>query len=228
MAAGDGPAGRNGGNTPHMNRFLGGRFGRPLTLVVALLSLTLALGTPVSANAAVRTPSHVVAKNATGTMKSYVTGTASRGRTVVGSFTPSKFVEKNGQLRAIGKLNVVTRGPGKDLHRVKYGVSMLVKRGSVAQHRQPSARRASPGRGRPRLVRRAQPGARPAGPQPARPRGAPEQVVLDIVAVTGAGNLLGNLLCAVAGLLDGSACSARWPTCSTRSWPPSGSDTSDS
>src|SRR5688572_4369306 len=31
------------------------------------------------------------------------------------------------------------------------------------------------------------------------------QVVLDIVAVTGAGNLLGNLLCAVAGLLDGGA-----------------------
>jgi hypothetical protein len=29
------------------------------------------------------------------------------------------------------------------------------------------------------------------------------RVVLDIVAVTGAGNLLGNLLCAVAGLLDG-------------------------
>jgi hypothetical protein len=28
--------------------------------------------------------------------------------------------------------------------------------------------------------------------------------VLDIVARTGAGNLLGNLLCAVAGLLDGS------------------------
>ena len=30
------------------------------------------------------------------------------------------------------------------------------------------------------------------------------QVVLDIVAQSGAGNLLGNLLCAVAGLLDGS------------------------
>ena len=27
--------------------------------------------------------------------------------------------------------------------------------------------------------------------------------VIDIVAVTGAGNLLGNLLCAVTGLLDG-------------------------
>lgn len=31
------------------------------------------------------------------------------------------------------------------------------------------------------------------------------QVVLDIVAQTGAGNLLGNLLCAVVGLLDGVA-----------------------
>ncbi len=29
------------------------------------------------------------------------------------------------------------------------------------------------------------------------------QVILDIVGVTGAGNLLGNLLCAVTGLLDG-------------------------
>ncbi len=31
------------------------------------------------------------------------------------------------------------------------------------------------------------------------------QVVLDIIGTTGAGNLLGNLLCAVAGLLDGGA-----------------------
>ena len=30
-----------------------------------------------------------------------------------------------------------------------------------------------------------------------------DRVVLDIVAQTGAGNLLGNLLCAVTGLLDG-------------------------
>ncbi len=29
------------------------------------------------------------------------------------------------------------------------------------------------------------------------------RVLLDVVAVSGAGNLLGNLLCAVAGLLDG-------------------------
>lgn len=30
-----------------------------------------------------------------------------------------------------------------------------------------------------------------------------DEVVLDIVAVPGPGNLLGNLLCAIAGLLDG-------------------------
>ena len=30
-----------------------------------------------------------------------------------------------------------------------------------------------------------------------------DKVVLDIVAATGAGNLLGNLLCAITGLLDG-------------------------
>jgi hypothetical protein len=31
-----------------------------------------------------------------------------------------------------------------------------------------------------------------------------DKVVLDVTAVAGAGNLLGNLLCAVAGLLDGT------------------------
>jgi hypothetical protein len=30
-----------------------------------------------------------------------------------------------------------------------------------------------------------------------------DQVVLDITAETGSGNLLGNLLCAITGLLDG-------------------------
>ena len=32
-----------------------------------------------------------------------------------------------------------------------------------------------------------------------------DRVVLDITAQSGPGNLLGNLLCAVAGLLDGNA-----------------------
>lgn len=36
-----------------------------------------------------------------------------------------------------------------------------------------------------------------------------DRVVLDITAISGPGNLLGNLLCAIAGLLDGSGTSAQ-------------------
>jgi len=187
-----------------MIHLLGRPLRRPLALVVALLSLTLVLGTPVSAGAAVRTPSHRVAHTDAGTMKSYVYGTASNHRRVVGSFTPHRFVVKNGHLRAIGKLNIVTRGPGKDLHRVKYGVSMLVKRGKVSNVGNFGAGSKLPA-------------AAPLGscdilnlvlgPLDLNLLGLTvhlNRVVLDIVAVTGAGNLLGNLLCAVAGLLDGT------------------------
>ena len=171
---------------------LGRHTRRPLALVVALLSLTLVVGTPVTANAAVRTPTHTVLKSDAGSMKSYVHGTASRGRTVAGSFTPRKFVTKSGRLWAVGKLNVVTRGPGKDLHRVKYGVALPVKRGSVANV-------GTFGSGDVlNLV---------LGPLDLNLLGLKvhlDKVVLDITAVPGAGNLLGNLLCAVAGLLDGT------------------------
>jgi hypothetical protein len=189
-----------------MKRLLGGRIGRPLTLVVALLSLTLALGTPVAANAAVPTPSHTVAKSAAGTMKSYVTGTASRGRTVVGSFTPSKFVQKNGKLAAVGKLDVVTRGPGKDLHRVKHGVTMYLKNASVAQTGTFGSGAKVPASARTAALGSCDVLNLVLGPLDLNLLGLEvhlKQVVLDVVAVSGAGALLGNLLCAVAGLLDG-------------------------
>jgi hypothetical protein len=181
---------------------LGRHVRRPLALVVALLSLTLVVGTPVNANAAVRTPSHTVLKSDNGTMKSYVHGTASRGRTVVGSFTPRKFVTKSGKLWAVGKLNVVTRGPGKDLHRVKYGVALPVKRGSVANV-------GNFGSGS-RMPTSAALGSCDVlnlvlGPLDLNLLGLKvhlDKVVLDVTAVAGAGNLLGNLLCAVTHLLD--------------------------
>jgi hypothetical protein len=188
-----------------MIHLLGRPLRRPLALVVALLSLTLVLGTPVSAGAAVRTPSHRVAHSDAGTMKSFVHGTASHHRRVVGSFTPRKFVVRNGHLRAIGKLDVVTRGPGKDLHRVKHGVSMLVKRGKVSNVGNFGAGGKMASSAAPlgscdilNLV---------LGPLDLNLLGLKvhlNQVVLNIVGATGAGNLLGNLLCAVAGLLDGS------------------------
>ena len=152
---------------------LGRHVRRPLALVVALLSLTLVVGTPVNANAAVRTPSHTVLKSDNGTMKSYVHGTASRG-------------------------------PGKDLHRVKYGVALPVKRGSVANV-------GNFGSGS-RMPTSAALGSCDVlnlvlGPLDLNLLGLKvhlDKVVLNVTAVAGAGNLLGNLLCAVAGLLDGT------------------------
>jgi hypothetical protein len=188
-----------------MINLLGRPLRRPLALVVALLSLTLVLGTPVSAGAAVRTPTHTVAKSDAGVMKSFVHGTASHHRRVVGSFTPRTFVVRNGQLKAIGKLDVVTRGPGKDVHRVKRGVAMTVKRGKVSNvgnfgggSRMPAAAAPLGSCDILNLV---------LGPLDLNLLGLTvhlNQVVLDVVAVTGAGNLLGNLLCSVAGLLDGT------------------------
>jgi hypothetical protein len=186
-----------------MSQLLRRQLRRPLALVVALLSLTLVLGTPASAGAAVRTPRHTVASNDQGNMKSYVYGTASHHRRVVGSFTPHHFfVGRDGHLKAGGKLNIVTRGPGRDVHRVQKGIVMDVRRynvggafgsGSAAM---PAA--AATSCNILNLV---------LGPLDLNLLGLKvhlNRVVLDIVAVTGAGNLLGNLLCAVAGLLDGT------------------------
>jgi hypothetical protein len=188
-----------------MKHFLGKRMARPIALVAALLSLALALGTPFTANAAVRTPSHLVAHSAAGTMHSYVHGTGSGGHRIVGSFTPHRFVVRNGHLKAIGKLDVVSRGPGRDRHAVRYGVVMPVHKATVSDVRYFAAG----GKGMPaaaalgscdilNLV---------LGPLDLNLLGLKvhlDKVVLNITAIAGAGNLLGNLLCAVAGLLDGS------------------------
>ncbi len=191
-----------------MNQRLGKRLGRPFALVAALLTLALTLGSPgigmATAQAAVRTPSHTVLKNDNGRLTSYVYGTTTKGRHVVGTFKPRTFVVRNGHMRAIGKLVVVTRGPGKDRKLTKYGVSMPVKRASVANvDNFPTG-----GKG--------MPAAAPLGscdilnlvlgPLDLNILGLEihlNRVVLDIIATTGAGNLLGNLLCQVAGLLDG-------------------------
>jgi hypothetical protein len=190
-----------------MNQHLGKRLGRPIALVAALLTLALTLSSPgigVAAAKSVRTPTHTVLKSDAGRMKSYVYGTTTRGRTIVGSFTPRKFVVRNGHLRAVGKLNMVTRGPGKDRHLVKYGASFPVKRAIAGQTRSFPAG----GKGLPasaplgscdvlNLV---------LGPLDLNVLGLEvhlKKVVLDIIA-TPAGGLLGQLLCGLGNLLNAS------------------------
>ena len=169
--------------------------------VVALALLTVTGGWVAAATATTGdevSAASTVAKNANGKLKSVVKGKTSGGGTLGGSFTPLKFKDKNGVPVVKGVLE------GKIAHadgsKSTFTAIRTLEVTKVAGHKLDAAVTA--------------PGAVAAcdilnlvlGPLDLNVLGLEvhlKQVVLDIVAVGGAGNLLGNLLCAVAGLLDG-------------------------
>jgi hypothetical protein len=127
-----------------------------------------------------------------------VRGTFGRNGTVRGTFVPDRFFMRGGEAYANGILRAtMRRGNGDLVGRTTRRVSVPVRNGSTAAGAAGQA-------------------AQPAvcnilnlvlGPLDLNLLGLEvhlNRVVLDIVARTGAGNLLGNLLCAVAGLLDGT------------------------
>ncbi|QIK65516.1 ABC transporter substrate-binding protein [Nocardioides sp. HDW12B] len=147
----------------------------------------------------------VVMKNEFGKARSLVTGTFGAAGTATGTFTPKRFfVNDDGVMMVAGVVKAkLTRASGKvegvDRQRVR---TEVVSANGAALGAAPAAA-----------------GARAAaqaaecdvlnlvlGPLDLNLLGLQvslDTVVLDIIAVSGAGNLLGNLLCAVAGLLDG-------------------------
>jgi hypothetical protein len=136
-----------------------------------------------------------VAKTAEGKMKSKIVGETSTGRKVTGSFKPKRFVEKNGAIFAKG----VIRGTfeTKSGATKKFKVKRLVPVKKIEGTRVTA-----------RALNRADCDVLNLvlGPLDLNVLGLTvslNRVLLDVVAVSGAGNLLGNLLCAVAGLLDG-------------------------
>jgi hypothetical protein len=172
----------------------------------ALLSAALMVGTPslVGASAVADdnrpTTSPVVAKNDQGTMKAKVSGTTEKGHRVKGSFTPTEFIADGDQLKVLGTVEGKMLGKGKPRSFSK-DVTMTVKKIEGAG----ASALAAGGKGMPsqaaiscdvlNLV---------LGPLDLNLLGLQvnlQQVVLDIVAVPGA--LLGDLLCAVSGLLSG-------------------------
>lgn len=174
--------------------------------VAALLALAMVFVAPTSATAgrsatANKTGSAVVAKSDQGTLRSAISGTTSDGRRVSGTFTPMKFVEQDGALAVEGVIDGVIRGKGAP------ETFSAVRTLTVQEVNTPDGALPIGGKG--------MPGAAAAGacdilnlvlgPLDLDLLGLQvhlDQVVLDIVAQSGAGNLLGNLLCAVAGLLD--------------------------
>jgi len=128
-----------------------------------------------------------------GTYTSKVRGTFGREGTVRGTFSPERFVAQRGEVFAVGVLDAtLRRGNGELVGKATRTVSIPVQSAST------DGARGGAGCDILNLV---------LGPLDLNLLGLEihlNRVVLDIVAVPGAGNLLGNLLCAVAGLLDGT------------------------
>ena len=138
-----------------------------------------------------------MAKSPLGSAQSAFTGTTASGKRVTGSFTPFRFTKKNGNLRARGLVRGVVHqaGPNRTFARRADLPVRRVNGTSVANARQAAAAAAVCRILRLRL-----------GPINLNLLGlriTTNRIKLNIVAVPGPGNLLGNLLCGIAGLLDG-------------------------
>jgi hypothetical protein len=184
-----------------------GRLASIMAGVVATSMLAFTAGTaaavePGSAGAVTAatqrsTTAGPVLSNTYGTMKARIRGTFGKNGVVTGTFTPRRFAKDNGALEAVGMLHAkLTRADGTVVGTKDKVVTLPVK----------SAQGTPVGRVAPRapdcailhLV---------LGPLDLNLLGLKvhlDKVVLNIDAAPGAGNLLGNLLCAVAGLLDNS------------------------
>ena len=174
----------------------------PVTAASLALATGLSVGTATAAGAATTSPARggpVPASSASvlGTVTAPVTGSftnAAGTGTFTGSFRPQKFSLANGVLEATGRLTgTLTSADGTQLGRVNQVVTLPVSTTANAA----SATNAPAVCGILNLV---------LGPLNLNLLGLVvtlNQVHLTITAVPGAGNLLGNLLCAVANLLNG-------------------------
>lgn len=175
--------------------------GLVLSVALAATGATARVGTagsPTSTSGAQSTAaaqSGPIARNAQGRMVSRLVGETASGRQVTGTFTPLRFVRRDGRIVVRGLIDGVVHRPGPDVTFAGLR-TMRVKtiNGTPATTR---GRVAAAGCDILNLV---------LGPLDLDLLGLQihlDRVVLRIVAVPGPGNLLGNLLCAVAGLLDG-------------------------
>jgi hypothetical protein len=139
------------------------------------------------------------AAGAPGTMHSRVNGTFGRAGKVRGTFSPDRFFVRGAETFANGVLRAtLRRGNGDLVGSVQRRITIPVRTGHVSESRPAGAAAQQQRCNILNLV---------LGPLDLNLLGLEvhlNRIVLDIVAVRGAGNLLGNLLCAVAGLLDGT------------------------
>jgi len=166
-----------------------------LALVTAVGFTSVGIGS--AAASADVTPRGVVGVSELGKITSTVKGKTSTGDAVSGSLTPIKVIERDGTMYVKGFLRgvIADAGPNTRFSGVKKIPIKKINGSSLTDARAASSAAACDILN---LV---------LGPLDLNILGLRiqlNQVVLDITAVPGAGNLLGNLLCSVAGLLDGT------------------------
>jgi hypothetical protein len=174
---------------------------RAAQAVVLLVTTAMCLFSGQVAQAADRSPvgsaDKQVAHTNKGSMKSKISGTTSKGREVTGSFVPLKFIDRGGQPYVKGLVQGVVHERNGSKTTFSQLKTFPLQSASGAAGRAGAGTSARATCDILHLV---------LGPLDLDLLGLQvhlDRVVLDIVAATGAGNLLGNLLCAVTGLLDG-------------------------
>ena len=182
---------------------LGTKSRAPLGVLAGALALAmmfLIAGAPAATAAGSDTASRgTVAKTVNGKMTSSIVGQASDGSKVTGTFTPLRFVKKDGKQQVKGVVDgVVTHADGtKETFTALRTLTVKKINGQLLSGLITRSAKAMTSCDILHLV---------LGPLDLDLLGLQvhlSKVILDIVAVTGAGNLLGNLLCAITGLLDG-------------------------
>lgn len=187
-----------------MKNFRNRRVATPLAMLIALaVTVTVALASGGTATSAPQAPAPAaskapVAHTGEGALTSRIRGTTANDRAVTGKFVPLTFSKRNGKVFVRGLvMGVVHNDDGSTR---TFGVMRKLRVKSINGEPATTAARVA-GAAAPcdilRLV---------LGPLDLDLLGLQvhlDRVVLNIVAQSGAGNLLGNLLCAVAGLLDG-------------------------
>ena len=178
----------------------------PTGLLTMVLALTMTLfGAAVMPASAAHPPGRLHAKAKHVKVTAPVRGLTSSGRVVRGAFVPRKLVQSDGKLLARGILKGKIVRPGKD-RKFRQRATMVVRSVDGHSAAPPTARAAAfpptPASGACNVLNLV------LAPLDLNILGLQvhlNQVVLNIVAQSGSKQLLGNLLCFVAGLLDGGS-----------------------
>lgn len=167
-------------------------------LALCLLGAQAATVTATARTAAGTTADRTVAHTAAGTLTSRIVGTTSNGRQVTGAFVPLHFSKRNGKVFARGLVQGVVHNRNGSTSTFSQLRTLRVRsiNGTPARAGRVAARATC---GILHLV---------LGPLHLDLLGLHvdlNRVVLNVTAESGPGNLLGNLLCAVAHLLDNNS-----------------------